>query len=409
MQKYSMSTKSHHTLSFSPFESYMVSYGIDRQISSKLPSLTTAANDADQVMEAFVTSGMIPRSNAHLYTASKDETYCKLAGMEESFLDCARRIGPEGVFVFFYSGHGIQIGNESALVPTDCDVTAAHPTYLSAERLGRWLTKVNCKAKHIFIFLDCCHAGGIGNGLKEFTNLSPEGTVYILSACKVDQKAISLTESLGQSIFTFFIVQAISNLRGSIAAMPTTAELPLQQMFATCQTCSKAVSNLLIEKNDAGGIDFGNMEPVVKVIKGKRRIQSDAGDADSFHYVYDVCDEYHLTSLQLTELTMEYIRGSIRPALHKLNEHKLLKDPLLGAALCMIMRSIANIELCCNQSEVTRVALAVKAFLKVAYALKEVAVDVNIPRELFIKSLLYYQAALVSHSVDVSDFNILQK
>ena len=405
-------------LSFNPLESYLVCYGIDLQTSPNysnhtLPPTTVAGTQ--QLMDALVNTGMIPKSNTSLYAASKDIEQCKIRGMKRVFQDCARKVGQNGIFVFVFSGHGIKIQNsEWALAPADFDYTQ-YATFLTSHALGQWLSEVNCNAMHTLFILDCCYTGGIASTLTEFSDLPVKGSLSVLSACTANQSSVIIA-SLGASIFTFFLSHAISTLCKS--GKPNSVEFPLKTIFSECHVCSKALSSLIITSSETNGIRVMETEPTVAVVypnseiaaKGERRnrIESDFSEVKGFQYAHELYD--HTSGaplLPVDEKTRSMIRVWHSPngPLHELNKRHLLRGQLLNAALCSMMHSIATIELSCDasHSKVTEVNFSITAFIQVATALSEIVKDLVIPNHIFFQSWLYYLKALHIHNKSLID------
>ena len=99
---------------FSPTESRLVSYGIDKQTSPKYEHKSLGKitlHDAEQVLKALVRVGAIEKENAHIYSSSGDPDRCTADGMKAAFQAKACEVGSNGIFVFHFSGHGISIRN----------------------------------------------------------------------------------------------------------------------------------------------------------------------------------------------------------------------------------------------------------------------------------------------------------
>ena len=399
-----------NSFSFDPSQSYMVSYGIDKQTNPKFSAKTLSSitvDDANQVVDALVDSGMLPRSNTCLYAASKDLEQCKIEGMKRTFQECARKVGPSGLFVFHFSGHGIKVqSNEWGLAPVDFDYTQS--TYLTSDVLGRWLSEVECKAKHILFSLDCCYAGGIGSELTHSTDLSGiTGSFYVLSACTAYETSL-VVGSLGHSIYTYFLSIAISKL----CQVP--GELPLKRVFSECHVCSEALSSLFIKYNSSGGLEVSHMQPqmnvvnlksVVTEIMGKGEDTTDA-QMNRFQYATELYDRSKPV-LPLEEKTLAYIDTvkvlSEGGPLNELNKRHLLTGRVLETAICSMMYSIAAIELAYDDSrhsKVTNVNLSITAFMHVVSGLDMVIHDLVVPEAVFFMSWLFYKEVLATNGVN---------
>ena len=407
------------SFSFDPLESYMVSYGIDKQTSPKfvhrtLSPITVA--DARQVLDALVDSGMVPHSNTHLYAASRDIELCKIEGMKRTFQECASKVGPDGLFVFHFSGHGIRVqSNEWGLAPVDFDYTSA--TYLTSNILGQWLNEVDCKAKHILFSLDCCYAGGIANELTQSSDLSFKGSFYVLSACTANETSL-VVGSLGHSIFTYFLSHAFSKL----CQVP--GELPLQRIYSECYACSEALSSLFVKYNSRGELEVNHMQPQMDVINLKAVVMEIIGEGENqvdaqvnrFQYAVELYDRSKPIQ-GLEEKTMAFI-DTVRiladgGPLNELNKRHLLTGRVLETAICSMMYSIAAIELACDAGashrKVTNVNLSITAFIHVVSALDLIVHDLIVPENVFFMSWLFYKQVLVDNHVNIHGFRPLDR
>lgn len=72
----------------------------------------------------------------------------------EALAVCAQ---PSDTVLIFFSGHGARLGDESALVPFDCDTRRVAQTTLSAQEFSAALARI--KAERLVVFIDACHAG----------------------------------------------------------------------------------------------------------------------------------------------------------------------------------------------------------------------------------------------------------
>lgn len=394
------------SFSFEPSESYIVSYGIDKQTNPKFSAKTLSpitVDDAKQVLKALVDSGMVPESNTSLYAASKDLEQCTIDGMKKTFQECASKVGANGLFVFHFSGHGIRVQDtEWGLAPADFDYTQA--TYLTPSILGQWLSETNCNAKHVLFSLDCCYAGGIANELTQTTDLSIKGSFYVLSACTAYETSL-VVGSLGHSIFTFFLSVAISKL----CQVP--GEIPLRRIFQECHICSDALSSLLIKYNSKGELEVSHMQPQMDVVNlvmdiiGEGEDQPDA-QMNRFQYALELYDRSK-PILPLEDKSLAYI-DTVKilddgGPLNELNRRHLLTGRVLQAAICSMMYSIAAIELAYDSRhvKVTNVNLSITAFIHVVSALDMVVHDLVVPESVFFLSWLFYKEVLATKGVNI--------
>jgi len=65
----------------------------------------------------------------------------------------------DATVLFYFSGHGGQLGDATYLYPVDTDVAAVGDTALSAEDFVRELAPL--RARKVLLVFDCCHSGGL--------------------------------------------------------------------------------------------------------------------------------------------------------------------------------------------------------------------------------------------------------
>ena len=357
---------------FDPSESYMVSYAIDYQtdpnFSKKTLGKSTIA-DAQQVLNTLVTAGVCPRNNAALYVASKRPDDCTMAGMRRGFQEEARKVGPNGLFLFHFSGHGIKVrGDQWGLAPVDFDYTIL--TYLTATILNQWLHEVQCKAKHILFTLDCCYAGGIANELTSSGEFDLTPGLYVLTACTANETSLVLGP-LGHSIFSFFLCRSISMLT------QTPGQLPLRKIFNDLQEPSIALSSLIVSYSPTDGLKWGTMEPELKYfdlhvravaeeLMGRGTEQT---DAQLERYKYAVClYDYSKPIPPLDDKSVAWLETAASEALIALEKKHLLHDRVLLAVLCSMLYSVASIEMACNLAKLYNPNHFITTFMHVVAA-----------------------------------------
>lgn len=111
-----------------------------------------------------------------------------LATMQGAIRDFARRLrAADGIGLFYYAGHGVQVDGENFLIPIGADIGDAREVALSAVNLGEILKAMDHGAAPLNIaILDACRdnpfgaAGrGIGGGLAPVS--APSGTLIAYS------------------------------------------------------------------------------------------------------------------------------------------------------------------------------------------------------------------------------------
>ena len=395
------------SFNFEPSDSHMVSYGIDVQTSDNFKQKTlgaVTASDAQQVLHALTSVGAIPQQNSHLFSASADTDDCTIAGIKRTFQEQARKVGPNGLFVFHFSGHGIKVRTkEWGLAPVDFDYT--RDTYLTATLLSEWLNEVQCKARHILFTLDCCYAGGIAKELTSSGQVAVKAGLYVISACTAYESSLVLG-SLGHSIFTYFLSLAIRILTTQPGV------LPMREIFRECQTCCTALSSLLITYSSVEGLKWNTMQPqlgvldlrsVVMEMLGEGQEQIDASKVGRFQFAVELYDQRKPVPALSDKCTawLESLRSTEGPLI-VLEKCSVLTGHVLDTALCSMMYSIASIELACNTATVSNPNHSITAFMHVVSAIDLVHRGVEFSENKFYLGWLFYLEALKGEKVAIA-------
>lgn len=380
---------------FNPAESYLVSYGINHQTHPKFAKKTLGSStvaDAREIMISLQAAGVIPKANASLYEASKDPDACTAAGMKRGFQEHARRVGPNGLFVFHFSGHGIRVQNDMwGLAPVDFDYTTE--TYLTADVLSSWLHEVDCRAQHILFTLDCCYAGGIGKELTASGRFDLVSGLYVLSACTANEASLVIGP-LGHSVFTYCLSRAIA------ISVQQPGQLPLRKIFAECQTPSVAMSSLIVSYSPENGLKWGTMEPefnfldlrvraVALQYMGEGPDQTDAA-VGRFQYALSLYDQ-NKPIPYLDDKTVAWLETAAFEALTVLKEKRLLKErPVRLAVLCSMLYSIASIEMALNSAKMPNPNNFITSFMHTVATIDLVQHGVEFSQEHFLLGWQFY-------------------
>ena len=391
-----VSNEREECIQFEPAESYMVSYGIDLQTSPKykyniLSPLTIA--DAEQVLTTLVDVGAIHPENGVLYAASKLPEQCTFEGMKVGFQEQAKKVGQNGLFVFHFSGHGIMVQNKWGLVPADFDRTWT--TYLTADVLNQWLQEVGCKAKHILFTLDCCYAGGIANELTTSGNWSKKDLgLYVISACTANEASL-VFESLGHSVFTYFLARAISTLTSN------PGQLPVHDIFKECQACSVALSSLLMSYDPQLGITWGRTQPQMRIKPDGDEFLDEPDEmvVGRFEFVNQLFDR-DKQKPSLDHTTHAWLKTLTKGPLIELEQRHVLQEKVLDVALCSIMYSIASIEIGFNRTNVDNPNHFLIAFMHAVATLDLLKQGVKVNNDQLVQSWGFYHEVLVKNKVN---------
>lgn len=132
--------------------------------SPRLEHLANAANDARRLSDS------LKELNFEVVTG----TDVSEAGFEALLDQAQKQLPSVSAVLIFYAGHGVQIGGENFLLPTDTlDPVNAEKLTERAVRLNDVIARFASRDRQTFVFLDACRnnpiagASGVGNGLAQ--------------------------------------------------------------------------------------------------------------------------------------------------------------------------------------------------------------------------------------------------
>jgi hypothetical protein len=114
--------------------------------------LAYCAEDAVKLNESLANTGTLASQSIVL----TDEAVT-VDGLRRAFERVAERAGPDDLFLFFYSGHGVQVANPDEMDGSD-EALALIDGNVTDDELNSWLEPVN--ARMSLIVLDSCFSGG---------------------------------------------------------------------------------------------------------------------------------------------------------------------------------------------------------------------------------------------------------
>lgn len=232
------------TLDFNAAESYFLIVCIDEQVSTfrkgeKNPRILVGGK---KVESAILDTHLASANNCRLLSATSNKERCSFVGLKNAFIEAAKRVGENGIFFFYFSGHGVtKLG--FGIASMDYDNT--HNKCITATTLREWLNEACFKAKYAVLTLDSCNSGGIAEAFTRGSNeASPLHKFQILTSCKAREASFTI-ESLGCSIFSYFLSHVIK-------ATCRCGHYPIRAIYERCYKLCKALSSLFIEYSDIG-------------------------------------------------------------------------------------------------------------------------------------------------------------
>jgi hypothetical protein len=184
-----------------------------------LNPLARTASDARDVGDVLSAQG-IPTANLALLL---DENASKTA-IGDQLVRLAQSAGPDETVVIFFSGHGAQVAGSPAsgeyLCPVDARLDDPGGTMISSAEFTIALRAI--QARRLVVFLDACHAGGVGEpkdattkttikaGLTEtaYAELAGGGARVIIASCRPDEVSWELS-GMRNGLFTHHLLEGV--------------------------------------------------------------------------------------------------------------------------------------------------------------------------------------------------------
>eukprot|EP00731_Ephydatia_muelleri_P010250 Em0005g836a len=328
---------------FDTAQSHLVGFAIDYQSHEKMQAKSLGrpvVNAAKLVSKTFVEIGAVPEGNTTILVASENSTDCTFEGMKRWFVYAANCVEAEGMFVFYFCGHGVDVGDKRALAPSDFD--RSERTCITASVLKDWLTEASCKAKHVLFALDCCYAGGVGDALT--TDIPLHRSLFVMSACTANETSYTIG-TLEVSMFSYFLADAMRKKTSDPRKLPLCNIMT--ECLSSCQIDPEITSSGGDQKDND---DETNIDGVP--------------DVGRFQYITKL---YDITAPRppLHAKTKQWLKSIVK-SITILRDRELLKDKVLNTAVCFITMSIASYQLAFQRDTVSQPNTFITAFLKIA-------------------------------------------
>ena len=214
--------------------------GIDEQHDPafiKEDRIDAIAKDATEIREAFIYQLGLNADRVELSIASRhrDDDDCTKNGLRTSFLQCAKKVGKNGNFIFYFAGHGYELGERCILAPVD--FARKEETGILGDDLVQWLNDADCKASNVLFIFDCCYAGSLGETLSD-KQLTIAACLFVICGCDAKEKLLTVSV-LEHSIFTYFLLEYLKTYSES-------RELNVRQAMKEISNSCFGLSNLIL-------------------------------------------------------------------------------------------------------------------------------------------------------------------
>ena len=374
-------------LEFDPAKSRAICVGIDKQKFLGRNLGHVAAENASLLAKSLVANMGMREECVRVYVSDTDRKpnqLCTKEAIKTLIINYAREVEENGMFVFYFSGHVVvyKIDTEDervhALVPAD--FSGDVKTGITADNFVEWIQEADCKARHILIILDCCHAGGIGKKITSAAALDVRPQLHVMCACAAEEVTLPV-KVLGNSIFCYFLLHVLNQHqpKGKFALD--------EDMDEIAELCQMFSSLLMCYSSERDGLKFlmpAYIQPEVHRKVGKdtfdysEGINSNDNPLSMLHSLYDE----HAYQLSLHEVASQWLRSRVvQDPLKKLLSIKPLPESLYNGILCALFYSVSCIHLAYDQTHITErnffITVAIDVIRAIGLSYSEVSITVE--------------------------------
>lgn len=201
-----------------PGQSWIVAVGVDDYLLPAVPDLRYANADAKLLTQAFVDLAKVPASNTFVMTSDSliEDSLPRATNIAYRLGWLKDKCKPEDSLLFYFAGHGAQIGNESYLMTEEADNRSIDTLKASSLRAGALTEHLkSIPARRILVVLDCCRNDPSGKGESRAQNLLQEFSVggskddyATLFACQVGERSWEWKEKQ-HGFFTYHFAEGL--------------------------------------------------------------------------------------------------------------------------------------------------------------------------------------------------------
>jgi formylglycine-generating enzyme required for sulfatase activity len=236
--------------------------GVDRYEDDKIPPLSAAVNDAKAIAIALERHAGF--SEKQIILLCSDQQLRELQPTRSNILGQLFKLSglvpKDGLFMFVFVGHGVQVGDQAYLLASDSPLTTSADlllpdTAISVSRLQMYLRAI--QATQVIAVLDACRDAPIGKGLGQREVMSP--------AYKLDLK--------NEGIVASAIIYSTSEGKASYENNKTKQGYFSQAFVEALEGRGKAA-------NEKGEVTLGSLKAYLEETVPKRVLQDRGPDSE---------------------------------------------------------------------------------------------------------------------------------
>jgi peptidoglycan hydrolase-like protein with peptidoglycan-binding domain len=246
--------------------------GIENYNDSKMTDLDFTVDDAEDFTRILIEQGKFSSDNITLITDKKHNLFPGVELKQPTFDNIKRALftklrkeaSKQDLVIIYYSGHGVLVpdptspnGRTAYLAPKDFEFDAPEVKGIRLDEIKRL---AHLAPERIFLIIDSCFSGGGEENVKTIAGFKMKagapsdltngfaGKGRVLMASSLDNQVSLEAESLGNSVFTYYLVDILGK-----------GERRLSEIFNYVHSKVRAHTN-------------GNQEPRLDTIEQKGRI-----------------------------------------------------------------------------------------------------------------------------------------
>ena len=406
------------SIDFDQKKSTLLSFNVGNRYGVKDTPSTSSLNASplkeDLLASTLVNRAVLLEENVLSYNCSQDADYTSKSDMQSLFLQQIAKVSNKGLFVFAYTGPAVEVdtstGVDHSLKLLDFDPDNGL-THVSPDSLLEWLSQAQTPPCCVIFILDCPFARELTSALTDVRKSRvPFNTEMFAIGAQLGVEKTLHFDTLGnQSIFAYFLSWAFRNTAF------TPGNLPLEKILRKAETCTTALSSLIVTYDDHHRIlKSSTVEPKTTFIKRLEASVQGLGEPSGEDETDSVGGIAFLTRhfirqkkrVNLHQKVLEWLYlvsdpRNVNSPLGQLYENGVLESDLLLTAICAMMFSVASFQVALIQESIADPNLFIIAFVSVIATVE--VVQRNVKDEDLIevckRSWEYYHQVLTQNKV----------
>ena len=385
-------------ISYEPTNSFFLGLGIEN-------STAPVEQDVKSIAEC-VSRTVLPRSNVSVKVTSSNAMACVASQIAKEFKRQASQVRRDGIFMFYYAGAVVQISEDRySLVSSDFD-SGDHSTFITAETLVSWLKDIQSEAKEVLMIFSCQFADKIASAF--YKNLLQSINISAI-ALPVANAQTTILSPLKCSTCNYFLCQAINTTFASSGIFQ------LKRIYDKTVTCCGAFSELIVTYDPVlKCLNRQICEPTLAATRKpqyiSRILEGDEVDGGrvpgnlSFlakHFIRGVTGPSNASFLHhYVDVWLQSAENLETGPLAVLRHVNALSEEVISAVVCVLMSSLASIQVAFEPASAGSTNLVIIAFMRVSATVTSMCPEASVGAEHFKLSCQCYSQVLSACGLD---------